>query len=399
MNGIAADYGGIRSVHFARTGIYYAVLVVLGLASSTVGPTLPALAEKTQVQLSSMGLLFTARSFGYLIGSFQGGRLYDIVQGHRLMTGLLASMLVLLAAIPSMPALWMLLVVVLFLGLTEGAIDVGANTLLVWTHGERVGPYMNGLHFFWGVGAFVAPVLVTQIAQRASLETAYWALALIALPIVFVLPRVSCPESNPTSDLRGMRTAGGWLIAILALLTFLYIGTEVTLGGWIYTYAVSSGLAGASSAAYLTSAFWGALTLGRLLAVPIATKLRPGVILLVDLCGALLSAVAVLNWSHSLAILWIGCLGMGLALASVFPTIMSFAERRIVLTGRLTSWLFVGGSAGGMTVPWLVGYFFESNGPQFTLQVIAVDLLMAIITLIVVIIVSRRMVSHDAKSV
>jgi hypothetical protein len=34
------------------------------------------------------------------------------------------------------------------LGMAEGALDVGGNTLLVWVHQEKVGPFMNGLHFF-----------------------------------------------------------------------------------------------------------------------------------------------------------------------------------------------------------------------------------------------------------
>ena len=34
------------------------------------------------------------------------------------------------------------------------------NTLLVWVHPARVGPVMNALHFFFGLGAFLSPILI-----------------------------------------------------------------------------------------------------------------------------------------------------------------------------------------------------------------------------------------------
>ena len=37
------------------------------------------------------------------------------------------------------------------------------NPLLVWVHGDEVGPAMNGLHFFFGVGAFLSPIIIAVI--------------------------------------------------------------------------------------------------------------------------------------------------------------------------------------------------------------------------------------------
>ena len=49
-------------------------------------------------------------------------------------------------------------VLILFIGgLPAGMISTGGNTLLMWTHGRKAGPYINGLHFSFGLGAFLAP--------------------------------------------------------------------------------------------------------------------------------------------------------------------------------------------------------------------------------------------------
>ncbi len=56
------------------------------------------------------------------------------------------------------------------------------------------------------------------------------------------------------------------------LFLFFYVGAEITFGGWVYTYAVTLKLASAAGAAYLTSAFWLAFTVGRLISIPAATR-------------------------------------------------------------------------------------------------------------------------------
>jgi FHS family Na+ dependent glucose MFS transporter 1 len=154
------------------------------------------------------------------------------------------------------------------------------------------------------------------------------------------------------------------------------VGAEVGFAGWISTYTVELNIAGETVADLLTSAFWGALTLGRLLAIPIATRVRPRYILLGDLLGCLVSVGLMVIWPGSLAAVWLGALGLGLSMASIFPTTILLAERRMTVTGQVTGWFFVGASAGGMCLPWLIGQLFESIGPQVVMITLLVDLIL-----------------------
>ena len=153
-------------------------------------------------------------------------------------------------------------------------------------------------------------------------------------------------------------------MVLIVLFYFLYIGAEVSVTGWIHTYAVQVGLMDRTMAAYLTSAFFGALTLARLVAIPVATRFRPGQILLGDLLICLASGGLLLLFPMSVMALWAAVLGVGIGMASLFPTMLDFAQNRMTLTGRINGIFFFGGSSGGMTVPWLIGQFFESTGPQ-----------------------------------
>jgi fucose permease len=383
-----ATAGGEKN---AKTTGYYAAFVALGLAVASLGPTLPGLAEHTHTLLSEISFLFTARSLGYLLGSFQGGRLYDRVSGHFVMAGAIGLMAIMLVLTPLMSLLGWLTAVLLMLGIAEGTLDVGGNTLVVWVHRHKVGPFMNGLHFFFGLGAFLSPIIIAwAVLLSGDITWAYWMLAFLILPAAIWLWRLPSPSALVSAETGPARRVDHLLVALIALFFVLYVGAEVSFGGWIFTYAVALDLADETVAAYLTSTFWGALTFGRLVAIPIATRFRPRTIMLSNLLGCIISLAIILLWPRSLAATWLGAFGVGISMASVFPTTLSLAERRMTITGRITGWFFVGASAGGMLLPWLIGQLFESIGPRVTMLILLVDLVLAVAVFAILLLYSAQ---------
>ena len=372
---------------------YYMGFVGLGLATAVFGPTLPALASQTQTQIGQIGILFTAQGTGYLLGSLQGGRVYDRWRGHPIMTVCLLVMALMLAAIPAMPLLWSLILVVFVLGLASGTLDVGGNTLLVWLHKEKVGPFMNGLHFAFGVGTFLAPVIVAQaVLVTGGVAWAYWVLALLILPSVVWIAQLPSPASHSTGNGTGDKN-DRVLIILISVFFFLNFGAESSYGGWVYTYAIKLGLGTATSAAYLTSAFWGAFTFARLLAMPLSLKLRPKTFVALDLAGVVISMAVILTARHSVTALWIGTIGLGLSTASIVPTTLAMAQRRLSISGRTTSWFFAGGAIGGMTLPWLTGQLLDWSGGPAVMTAVAVVFGAAIVVFIAIASVPARMVA------
>jgi FHS family Na+ dependent glucose MFS transporter 1 len=376
----------------------------LGLVAASLGPTIPGLAEHTHTQLNEISFLFTARAGGYLIGSLTSGRLYDRLPGHRVLILGLLIMSATMVLIPVIPLLWLLTLVLLITGIAEGSVDVGGNILLVWVHGRNVGPYMNGLHFFFGLGAFISPIIIAQAVLRSGdITWAYWLLAILMLPPVLWNLRKESPVpavgNQPSPDILSKPAKPKpFLIPLIGVFFFLYVGAEVSFGGWIFTYATERGLSDATNAAYLTSIFWGALTAGRLLAIPVAMRVRPRTILLSDLLGCLASVGIILIWPNSPLVLWIGALGLGVFMASIFPTLLSLAERRMTITGQITGWFFFGVGAGGMTVPWIIGQLFQKAGANITMIVILVDLITAVVIFFALMAYSPQPVTGEGKS-
>jgi FHS family Na+ dependent glucose MFS transporter 1 len=375
----------------SRTAGYFAAFIALGIVTAALGPTLPALAQHTGVSMREIGSIFTSQSLGYLIGSMVGGRLFDRVKGNPVMAAVLIAMALMAALLPVVPSLLLLAAVVLILGAAEGVLDVGGNTLMVWVHGRKVGPFMNALHFFFGVGAFISPIIVAQaLVIGAGITSAYWAMALLILPLALWLFRVPSPDAPVLAEEISAGRVNNLLVVLIAAFLFLYVGAEVGFSGWIYTYAVALDLSDETASAYLTSAFWGALTVGRLLGIPMAARFRPSLILLGDLGGCLASVLILLLWPWSLTAVWIGAIGLGLSMASVFPATLAFAERHMTITARTTSWFIVGASAGCMSLPWLIGRLFESAGPRILMIIMLADMLAVAIIFGAMIIHSTR---------
>ena len=348
-----------RTLELTQTAAYYGGYVVIGIFAASLGPTLPALADQTNSPLSGISFLFTTRSLGYLLGSVVLGRLYDRVPAHRLMAGMLVLIAALMVATPVTTSLVLLALVQLLWGAAISTLDVGVNTLLLWVHRGHSGPYMTAGHVFFGAGALFTPVVVGQImVLTGGITWAYWALALPLLPLAAFLLRLPNPPRRVELHSEGGEASGQvrpLLVILTTLFLFLYVGIESGFGGWIYTYATTLGMGSETTIAYLNAAFWTAFTVACVIATPLAMRFRPRYILWADILGCLLSLLIILVWSSSPTALWIGTIGAGLSIASVFPVTLALAERRMPVTSAVTSWFFVGAGAGGMVLPWLIG--------------------------------------------
>jgi FHS family Na+ dependent glucose MFS transporter 1 len=349
-----------KPVHkLVLTAAYYLSFIMLGLLVAAEGPALTGLAENTSSTLDQISLIFVFGSLGYLVGSLFGGQAYDRIPGHRVIAFTLLTITVCTSLVPVMHSLWLLLLVLFILGLAKGALDVGGNTLLLWVHGEKAGPFMNGLHFFFGLGAAAAPLILARVLHiTGGIQWMFWLFALFSFPLALWLWVLPEPPARAATQENGNTPFPILPVVLLVLAFVVYVGAEVGFGNWVYTYALKLGLGTSITAAYLTSAFWGTFTLGRLLGVWISTRLRPATILIVDLLGCLASLGVILLWRDSATALWIGAIGLGLFMASIFPTTLMLAGERMRITGAMTGWFLAGASIGGMILPWGIGQAF-----------------------------------------
>ncbi len=356
---------------------------MLGLVSAAEGPSLLNLGQHTGSTLDQVSLIFVSGSLGYLVGSLFSGWAYDRFPAHRLMSFALLLTAATALLIPLAGDLLLLHLVFFLLCLGKGTIDVGCNTLLLWLHGEKVGPFMNGLHFFFGVGAFISPLILDRVrVLTGDIHWLFWICAIICIPLTIWLWFIPDPSSAAHSAKSDHAAFPLFPVMVLVLLFILYVGLELGFANWVYNYALAINLADESSGAYLTSAFWGAFTLGRLLGVWTAARMRSTTILWMDLIGCLISAMVILLWPHSVLALWGGAIGLGLCMASIFPTVLMLAGERMHVTGAITGLFLVGSALGGGLLPSVIGQVFVRVGPHTMPIIVLVDTLALLLVLI-----------------
>ncbi len=388
------------TISYIATTAYYLSFIILGLTTAISGPSIPTLAEHTSSTLDRISLIFIFGALGYIAGSYLGGRAYDRVPGHKLMVGTLVIMAIASVMIPLARSLEILLFSMFISGVASGILDVGCNTLILWTHGEKSGPFLNGLHFFFGVGSLIAPFLLGQILPKTGdILWVYWSFSIVCIPIAIWLWFLPDPPKQARLEEKISAPFPVLPVVLVVILFLFYVGLELGFGNWIYTYTVTLGLGSITSAANLNSFFWGSFTLGRLLGVWVSTRLRSKTILFIDIFGCAISIAIIMLWKESSLALWIGTIGLGISMASIFPTFIMIAGERMQITGAITGWFLVGSGAGGMLLPWLLGQIFARTGPRAMTTVLLVDL--AGILFFLLLFVSRRVVPlpHPAPSV
>jgi MFS transporter, FHS family, Na+ dependent glucose transporter 1 len=391
-----------NSVKIRNTIGYYLLFICLGFGMGITGPAIPSLANQTLSTIGSIGAMFLVGAIGYTLGTVIGGWIFDRMRAGHFILGL--SQLIsagLLAVIPMVGSLPVLLLIVFINGLPNGMLNTGANTLLMWTHGEKSGPYINGLHFSFGLGAFLAPTIYAQILNMGgTYQQAYWILAGIAVPVaLFMLflpgnpehPHKQDEKANSRDDL--MKYLPIVITGLLFL--FFYVSSEVTFGNWIYTYALTLNLSTATQAAYLTSGFWLAFTVGRLISIPVAARFKSQQVLGFALTACILITALMMAIPHSFALLWLCTIGLGFFMAPVWPTGYNLAGQSVKLTATISSIILLGDSLGGMILPALTGQVVERFGAQMMTWLVFASLVGNMVALLVML---RLRTSAPAKA-
>jgi FHS family Na+ dependent glucose MFS transporter 1 len=347
---------------------FFLLFICLGMDMAVVGPTLPFLAAQTGSTLGAIGLIFFLGAGGGALGTLLGGSMFGRISGRYVLGAAQFCSAALFFLLPQVPWYGLVLGIFIVKGISVGLVNTGANTLLLWIHGKKAGPFVNALHFFFGLGSFLSPfVLGLLIASGGGDPAAYRLLATIDAAVgVYVLAflgaPVSAPKQSSAADDRAPMPALAPIVLSAALFLFFYVGAELTFGGWVYTYAITLHLADAVRAAYLTSIFWLAFTIGRLISIPAALRFSPRQIIPVALAGCAGFLVLLILMPGSSMILWITAAGIGFCMAPIWPTGYTLAGQSVRLTARVSSLILLGDSIGGMMLPGVMGLLMERAG-------------------------------------
>ncbi|KAF8790671.1 major facilitator superfamily domain-containing protein 4A-like isoform X1 [Argiope bruennichi] len=404
------------------TGTLCAVFWSFGMCVAFLGPTLLDLGCKTNTVFATMSWVFFSQSLFVLLGSACGGFLVQRINPYILLVVSIIMMGITMAIIPFCEALWILTLVLAVMGFFMGTIDTVANVSMIRIYGKDVSPFLQALHFFYGAGAFISPMIaqpfllsedcspfidntsvpvhileqnetlpaknLEEAKKMTHIDNVFFIMAALMIPVALLsltllgkdvylrmigkgdvnqnkqadLPPEPFEEKYDTSPVSKFQTI---VITLLcASLMFLYDGLQAVYGGYLYSYAVKGPVSlRKSNAAYLNALFWGMFAMGRLLSIVLATRLAPAFMLGCNIVGCTLGMLFMLAFSHSKGVLVFGTIIIGLFMSSVFPTTLSLTEEYIKVTPTITSFLVFGAAFGEMFMPVILGHEFDRTGP------------------------------------
>jgi len=358
-----------------------------GLFNSSVGPILEELSIQTGSSLAVVGGVLTFLFAGSLTSMLIVGPLIDRI-GQKYV--LIVSMALLIAGMTGFSNAHTLPVMFAFFllaGLGQGAMEIAINLVITDAYPRNNTGVLNLLHFFFGLGAFLGPALVSlMLSFGAQGRMVFWcaAAAFLLLAVLFLLfyenrPRQKGPASQgAVSGQTGLyRTPLLWMFGGVLL---LYVGVEFSIGSWATSLMnVSAGLS-LEKGALVASAYWGFLTLGRLVGIVISRKLTALQLLGTSIIGALVGGVAFLLLTGSTAPAITAIMAVGFFFGAIFPTTVSLTTAAFPdHQGKAVSLVSVMSSIGGLALPWLAGVLLEKDGAVvFSIFAVAIMALMAV---------------------
>jgi fucose permease len=356
-----SDPDAIRAQTSAKplTFAAHAAFVPIGIVTVLLAPLLPTLSVRWSLNYSQAGALFTAQYIASTLATALSGFLVTR-WGFRF--AIKAGLLVMAVALALLLAGSQLLGIVCIAGYGAGlglAVPA-ANLLVAEVNPLRRSAALNLLNFSWSAGSVACPFLVAAAAERHRIPLLLAIVAgfLLLVAIGIALMPSTIVEPVATKGGAGKRSTVQWhqpSLLILAILFFLYVGTENGFGGWVASYSKSLGSMSLPMALLTPSFFYSALMLGRWLA-PFALRRIDDVKL--AQAGLLLAFVGMLGLeaSRSLVTIVASASVAGIGLSTVYPITISLLSREFGPTAsRVGSLMFFVANLGGGSLPWMVG--------------------------------------------
>lgn len=321
--------------------IIYLSFISLGLPDSLLGVAWPVMQLDIKAPFEAAGFVSMTVTAGTIISSLASGTVI-----RRLGTGKVTFISCLMTAaslfgFSFVPSLFWLILLAIPLGLGAGSVDSALNNYVA-THYKA--HHMSWLHCFWGVGATVGPIIMSQfIAKQNSWRSGYITVSVlqftVAALLFFTLPlwnRSAKDANNSPTDLnedKDVKTvfptdATGKLNILqikgvkLALASFLfYCGTEATMGLWGSSFLVNVKELPAAVAAQWVSLYYAGITVGRLISGFVTMKISNTMLIRMGQIIALAGAAILLLPLPTIFSL-IGFILIGLGCAPIFPCML-----------------------------------------------------------------------------
>ena len=352
--------------------LIFVAFIALGMPDGLLGVGWPSIRASFNVPIDALGALLFVSMIGYLTTSFLSGELTRRWGVGRLLIVSCALTGAGLIGYTLVPQWSMMVALGLAAGMGAGGIDSSLNAYVARHYSAGL---MQWLHASYGVGVTAGPLIMTAAltnfqnwrlgyllvgAVQLVLAVTFW----ITLPIW--QQNNSTPAEMPAEPQKEVnlgQTLKRHRVWLSMLLFFFYVGSEVTMGTWVYSLLTEGRGVNPQLAGYFAGSYWFTFTVGRILAGLVTRKINIQSLVKICIIAAILAGV-ILGLNISAWVNLAAVAVIGFAFAPIFPGLISGTPGRV---GQQHSNNTIGmqtaaGSLGGTALTSLVGVLARSYG-------------------------------------
>ena len=374
------------TVFFLTAGCFLAFFV-FGFTDNLKGPTLPPMLAELNFTYGTGGNIFFGEYLGFLIATLITGFLADRfgLKSVVILAGLFLGIGI--GGYSTFQTAILLSASLFVIGMGLGAIELGANAIIIGLYRERKGLYLNLMAVMHGLGSLVAPLFAgLLLGISISWRVVYrWDLLLIgSFVIIFIFLRFPKAEETTQLDFRHIPQIAfkGQLPWFYAAITF-YVAAEIGMGSWLVTFLQDVRGASVASSTQALALFFGMIMIGRLIGGFFVHRIGYLRSILFMTIGGIICLIAGLYGPKEIS-LFLPFTGFFLSI--IFPTITAaVSDTHTINANTILGVLFTFAGLGGIIGPWFIGWGSDLFGLQKGFSIVIVFMVILLISVAILI--------------
>ncbi|TKX19896.1 MFS transporter-like protein 151 [Elsinoe australis] len=355
-----------------------------GMNDAAPGALIPYMETDYNIGYAIVSLIFVTNAVGFITTAFGT----DVVHSKlgRAKTLMLSEVIFMLGyvIIVCTPPFAAVVVAFFLIGLGE-ALNLALNNVFVSNLANST-VLLGAAHGSYGVGGLVAPLIATAMVSNGILWSRFFLITLGIRAFVFFFTGWANKgySKEPTSEFNSnlerlasrqnvdgepsemqllKRTLRNRTTLLGAFFIFAYQGAEVSISGWVISYLIAARGGDPAEVGYVTSGFWGGITLGRFILTHITTRVGERLSVYVLIAGTV--GLQLIVWlvpntvGDAVAVAL-----LGLLLGPVYPCATTIFSRLLPSRIQMSSLGFISsaGSSGGAVAPFMTGLLAQAVG-------------------------------------
>lgn len=377
-----------KKQNFGIISVIFIIMAAIAVVDNTKGIFIPAFKESFNANNTSMGVMLSVCSLGYIIFTYIGGILCEkIGQRNVMLLGL--SIIVGSTLLIGVSNTYIVLLLGMFfmnMGIAFGSIAI--NTLIPTLFVAMQAIMMNIAHCSYGFGSTVGQFTIGKVLDTGiGWRSVFYGIAIMFIIVIIIfltvkIPNVEKIQEKKEEKLNTLSVFKEKYMYIYVLALGTYVFAEMGMSNWIVNFLMESYSFSSSSGATFLSTFFLLLTIGRLLGGFIAEKFGYLQSVIASMCIAItLLLIALIVGNKALILICV----TGLFFAITYPTIVTtiskvFRENTSYVTGVILT----GSSLISMILNLLMGKLNDVIGTTMTFYLIPISLAVSMIFVIII---------------